>query len=171
MSLKLVNEIQLANMETKTTYKEIKSLAAVEKLSAILDSKFTIPFTSMRFGIDPIIGLVPVVGDVIGLALSSGIFFVILKNGVSRKVKILMALNIIVDAVLGAIPFVGSIFDFYYKANSRNIALLKKHYQEGKYQGSGNGIIFIILLSLAVVLAGVSYGLYKLVQWLYLLVA
>jgi len=154
-------------METKKPHKGIKSLALLDNLSSMLDSKFSIPNTNIRFGLDPIIGLIPVVGDVIGLAISSGMFFVILKNGVSRKVKIMMALNIIVDALLGAVPFIGSVFDFYFKANSRNIALLKKYYEEGKYEGSGNGIIFLILLTIVLILFGVSYGLYKFLQWIF----
>lgn len=154
-------------METQRSQKEIKSLTLLDNLSTLLDSKFSIPNTSIRFGLDPIIGLIPVVGDVIGLAISSGMFFVILKNGVSRKVKIMMALNIIIDALLGAVPFIGSVFDFYFKANSRNLALLKKYYEEGKYEGSGNGIIFLILLTIVLILLGVSYGLYKFLQWLF----
>ncbi len=154
-------------MERKTPHKEIKSLALLENFSSTMDSKFSIPNTTIRFGLDPIIGLIPIVGDVIGLAISSGMFFVILKNGVSRKVKIMMALNIIIDALLGAVPFLGSVFDFYFKANSRNLTLLKKYYEEGKYEGSGNGIIFLILLIIALVLLGVFYGLFKFLQWLF----
>ncbi|EOR96044.1 putative protein-transmembrane prediction [Arcticibacter svalbardensis MN12-7] len=75
------------------------------------------------------------------------------KSGVSRKVVILMILNILVDAVIGAIPFIGNIFDFYYKANTRNIKLLKEHYQEGKHEGGGTGVIIVILFFLVLILA------------------
>jgi hypothetical protein len=93
---------------------------------------------------------------------------VIAKNGgVSRKVLILMALNISVDALIGAIPIIGQVTDFYFKANTRNIKLLKEHYREGKHKGDGKGIIALILIVLFIFLAATIYLSYIALRWLF----
>jgi hypothetical protein len=89
------------------------------------------------------------------------------KHGVSRKVIILMMLNISIDAALGGIPILGNYFDFFYKANLKNVRLLKKHYSEGKYQGSGNEIIFFIALILILIIALIVFGLYQLFKFIF----
>lgn len=151
-------------------YKGKSELKWVENLSEIMDSKFTLPGTRFRFGLDPLLGLIPGLGDAISLAISTMLIYTMTKNGVSRKVVILMMINVTIDAVLGSIPILGNIFDFFYKANSKNINLLKKHYQEDKYQGSGTGILIFIALTFLVILLLVVYGLFKLFQFLISLV-
>lgn len=107
----------------------------------------------------------PVLGDISGLLLSSVILATMLKHGVSRKLAILMALNILIDTVIGAIPVLGNIFDFYYKSNARNMRLLKEHYEEGKHQGSGWALIIGIFLVLFAVLAGLVYLFFAIGEW------
>lgn len=138
----------------------------VERLARLLDNQFRFPGTNFRFGLDPILNLVPVLGDISGLLLSSVILATMLKHGVSRKLAIIMALNILVDTVIGAIPLIGNIFDFYYKSNARNMRLLREHYEEGKHQGSGWGLIICIFLVLFAVLAGLVYLFVKAGEWL-----
>lgn len=121
----------------------------VERIARLLDEQFTVPGTKFRFGLDPIINLLPIAGDAAGFVLSAALVLTMAKHGVSRKVLILMVLNVLIDGLIGAIPFVGQVFDFYYKANTRNINLLKQHYEEGKHQGSGNGILITIFIILA----------------------
>src|SRR5690606_34467336 len=123
----------------------------VERTSYLLDERFRIPGTRFRFGLDPILNLIPFAGDISGLILSAVLVFTMARHGVSRKVVILMTLNILIDFLIGAIPFIGQVFDFFYKANSRNISLLKKHYEEGRYQGSGSGILIGIFVFILVV--------------------
>lgn len=137
----------------------------VERLARLLDNQFKFPGTNFRFGLDPILNLVPVLGDISGLLLSSVILATMLKHGVSRKLAILMALNILIDTVIGAIPVLGNIFDFYYKSNARNMRLLKEHYEEGKHQGSGWGLIIGIFLVLFAVLAGLVYLFFAIGEW------
>jgi phosphoglycerol transferase MdoB-like AlkP superfamily enzyme len=88
------------------------------------------------------------------------------KYGVSRKVLLIMTLNIILDSTIGAIPIIGNIFDFAYKSNSRNIKLLKEHYEEGKHQGSAKGIIAWIAIILLLSLVLVVYVLWSVLSWL-----
>lgn len=93
----------------------------------MLDSKFTIPGTKIRFGLDPIIGLVPWLGD-----LTSPVFTGLLViEGARLKIpKIILArmvVNALVDALIGIIPFAGIVGDIFYRANNKNLALLEKH--------------------------------------------
>jgi hypothetical protein len=139
----------------------------VERVASIMDDKFRIPGTSFRFGLDPVLNLIPFAGDISGFVVSAALLYVMAKNGVSRKVLILMAVNISIDAAVGAIPLLGQISDFYIKANTRNIKLLKEHYNEGKHAGSGNGIIAILLIVLFVVMSAILYVSYLTLHWLF----
>lgn len=139
----------------------------VERIASVMDDKFKVPGTNFRFGLDPILNLIPFAGDVSGFVVSAALLYVMAKNGVSRKVLILMAINIAVDAVVGAIPVLGQISDFYIKANTRNIKLLKEHYREGKHTGSGNGIIVILLIVLLLIIGAALYISYLTLTWLF----
>jgi hypothetical protein len=140
----------------------------VERIASVMDDKFRIPGTNFRFGLDPILNLIPFAGDVSGFLVSAALLYVMAKNGVSRKVLILMAINISVDAAIGAIPLLGQISDFYIKANTRNIKLLKEHYQEGRHTGSGNGIIAILLIVLLIIISVILYLSYIALHWLFM---
>ncbi|WP_017731751.1 DUF4112 domain-containing protein [Nafulsella turpanensis] len=144
-----------------------KDLRWVEEISRLMDSKFRLPGTRFRFGLDPIIGLLPVVGDVVTLAISGGLVLYMIKYGASGKVIVLMLINLFLDATIGSIPIIGSIFDFFYKSNTRNINLLKKYYQEEKYQGSGIGIILLVAFILLAFIFLLLWGLWELLVWLW----
>lgn len=144
----------------------MEKLKAVEKLAKVLDNQFIFPGTKFRFGLDPVIGLIPLAGDITTFIVSSMLLRTIAKHGASNKVVVLMTLNILVDAVFGSIPIIGNIFDFFYKANQKNVRLLKEHYEEGKHQGSGKGILILIAFIFIVALAGVIFGVIKLYQYL-----
>lgn len=139
----------------------------VERIASVMDDKFKVPGTNFRFGLDPILNLIPFAGDLSGFVVSAALLYVMAKNGVSRKVLMLMAINIAVDAVVGAIPILGQISDFYIKANTRNIKLLKEHYREGKHTDSGNGIIVILLIVLLLVIGSALYVSYLTLTWLF----
>ncbi|MGV3502265.1 MAG: DUF4112 domain-containing protein [Adhaeribacter sp.] len=138
----------------------------VESISIFLDNQFRVPGTNFRFGLDPILSLIPFGGSAASFAISAGLVLTMVKHGVSRKVLILMVGNLVLDALVGSIPVLGNIFDFYFKANQRNVNLLKKHYQEGKYSGSGNGVLLAIALSLVLLLGLLIYGTWTLISWL-----
>lgn len=138
-----------------------------ERVASIMDDKFRFPGTNFRFGLDPVLNFIPFAGDVSGFVVAAALLYIIAKNGaVSRKVLILMTVNICVDAILGAIPLIGQITDFYFKANTRNIQLLKEHYQEGKHQGSGKGIIALLLIIMVIFLGSTIYLAYITLRWL-----
>ncbi|MCR6639144.1 MAG: DUF4112 domain-containing protein [Sporocytophaga sp.] len=145
---------------------EAPNLAWVEKISNFLDSKFRIPGTKLRFGWDPLIGLIPGIGDFAGFVVSAILMLYMTRYGASRKVVIIMSLNVLLDAMIGSIPFVGTLFDFGFKANKRNIELLKEHYYEGKHQGNGNGIVLTILIALICLFALLLFSIFKLVSFI-----
>ncbi|WP_345949847.1 DUF4112 domain-containing protein [Mucilaginibacter sp. PAMB04274] len=138
----------------------------VEGISRLLDDQFKIPGTNFRFGLDPIINLLPVAGDAAGFMVSAVLVLTMARHGVSRKVLILMLLNVLIDGLIGSIPLVGQIFDFYYKSNTRNIKLLKEHYVEGKHKGSGTGVVIVVLLILLVFMALFLYLSYLLLSFI-----
>lgn len=140
------------------------TLQVVEKIARLLDSRFVIPGTRIRFGLDPILSMFPILGDFITFLISGALIYIMHNHGASRKVVIKMMLNATFDAVLGTIPLVGSVFDVFYKANDRNVRLLKEHYFEGKHQGSGNGILLVIMLVCIIMVFAAFYGMYKLFQ-------
>lgn len=104
----------------------------MEDLARLLDSRFRFPGTERRFGLDGMLGLVPGVGDAAGLALSSGVIVQAIRSGARGATVGRMVLNVAVDAVVGAIPVLGSVFDFVFKANTRNVALLSDHIDDAQ---------------------------------------
>jgi hypothetical protein len=92
-----------------------------------LDAGFRIPGTSMRFGLDPILGLIPGAGDAAGAVLAGWILVEAVRLGASRATIVRIAANVALDAGLGAVPLIGDVFDFAWKANLRNVALLERH--------------------------------------------
>lgn len=103
------------------------SLARLEKLAFLLDSAFVIPGTGRRVGLDAVMGLVPVVGDFAGVVLSSYILYEARRLGVPRHVLGRMAMNVAFDGVVGLVPVAGDLFDAAFKANRRNVRLLRTH--------------------------------------------
>ena len=85
------------------------------------------PGTRIRFGFDPILGLVPGLGDAVGAVLAAWVLIEAFRMGASRATLLRMAGNVALDAGLGAIPVFGDLFDFAWKANLRNVALLERH--------------------------------------------
>ena len=136
----------------------------VEQIARLMDSRFTIPGTKIRFGIDPILSLLPVFGDLVTFIVSGMLIYTMRNHGASRNVAIKMILNATLDALIGAIPILGTVFDVFYRANDRNIKLLKEHYFEGKHQGSGNGLLALIAIIAIILVAGAFYGIYKIFE-------
>src|ERR1700754_3410740 len=100
----------------------LKKLALIAKL---MDAQFRIPGTDIRFGIDPLIGLIPGFGDFAGFVISACLLGMLAQNGASGFVLARMALNIVLDSVIGTIPILGDLFDLMFKANQRNLKLLE----------------------------------------------
>jgi hypothetical protein len=139
-------------------------LQSFERMANLLDSKFEIPGTGIRFGLDPLLSLMPVLGDLITLVISTMLIYTMHNHGASRKVVVKMMLNAGLDTIIGAIPLVGTVFDVFYRANERNVKLLREHYYEGKHQGSGTALLVMIFLIAILVTAAVVYGIWQLME-------
>jgi hypothetical protein len=96
-------------------------------MARLLDAAIQIPGTRFRFGLDPLIGLVPGIGDIIGAMFSTFIIFQAARLGAPRSTLVRMMANVAVDTLVGEIPLLGDLFDFGWKSNIRNVALLEQH--------------------------------------------
>lgn len=119
-------------------------LKTIEAVAKLLDSQFKIG--NFRFGLDPILNLIPFAGDTATALVSVFLVYTMRKYGASNKLIVRMLGNVAIDFVLGAIPLFGWVFDFYFKANDKNVKLLKEHYTEGKHGGSAKGIMILSLV-------------------------
>ncbi|MFG0319410.1 MAG: DUF4112 domain-containing protein [Planctomycetota bacterium JB042] len=102
-------------------------LERTRRLARLLDAEFRLPGTRFRFGLDPLLGLVPGVGDALSAALSGHTIWRASRLGVPGRVLRRMIRNVLVDLLLGAIPLVGDVLDFFVRANRKNLALLEAH--------------------------------------------
>ena len=91
---------------------------------------------------------------------SGALVLTMVRHGASGQLAARMLLNIAIDALVGAVPFVGDLFDVAFKANVKNVELLKEHYDEGKHSGSGWGIFLATFLALLVMGAGLAWLLF-----------
>ena len=106
------------------------SLQRLEQLAHVMDSAFLIPGTNRRVGIDAMIGLVPVIGDIAGMAIASYIVYEARRLGAPRWLVWRMMGNVAFDGAVGAVPLAGDLFDAAFKANRRNVRLLRKHLEK-----------------------------------------
>jgi hypothetical protein len=102
-------------------------LARARTLTRLLDSVARVPGTSFRFGLDPLLGIIPGLGDVTGAALSGYLVLLASRLGAPGRVIVRMLGNVVVDTVVGMMPVLGDLFDASWKANTRNLALLERH--------------------------------------------
>lgn len=147
--------------------KQEKTLFLLDKTAEILDNRFRIPLTNIRFGVDSIIGLFPYVGDFAGFAISGVLIIIMARNGASGMVALKMAGNILLDSAVGTVPILGDIFDFRHKANTRNVRLLQQHYGEGKHRGSALWAVLIVLAALAISIFVMIYIVWKVSGWIF----
>jgi hypothetical protein len=154
-------------MYVVTMTKKEEALKRIRILAELMDNRFRIPGTSVRFGLDPILSIIPVGGSLITYIIGGYLVIEMIIAGASGKVVIKMILNVILDAIIGAIPFVGFIPDIFYRANIRNYRLLEEHYSEGKHQGSGLGILLLIATIILVISGAFIYGVVALFQSLF----
>lgn len=99
----------------------------IEMMEAVLEGLFVLPGTNRRVGLDSLVGLIPVVGDLATAAMGAWIVWEARNLGMSKWQLTRMAANVGFDTVVGAIPFAGDIFDFFYKSNSKNLRIIRRH--------------------------------------------
>ncbi len=137
-------------------------LARLDALASLLDNRFRVPGTEIRFGLDGIIGLVPYVGDVAGFIVSGILMRIMIKRGAGPLLMMRMMGNFAFDAVMGVIPVAGDLFDFGYKANRRNVDLLKRYYADGQERPNAKWSLALLGILFFVLFAFLIWGIWKL---------
>jgi hypothetical protein len=116
-------------------------LARARTLTRMLDSAARIPGTGIRFGLDPLLGLIPGLGDVAGAALSGYLVLLAQRLGAPRAVVLRMLANVAADTVGGTVPVLGDMFDVAFKSSSRNLALLERTLQTPTDTKRASGLV------------------------------
>jgi Domain of unknown function (DUF4112) len=136
---------------------QVQRLDALRKVAQLLDSAFVVPGTSMRIGLDPIIGLVPGIGDLISPLFTAGILWQARELGIPKVVQLRMLFNVAIDTVVGLMPVLGDLFDFAWKANDMNMALLERHAHEEHRPTPGDWVFVVLMIVLLIVVAALPF--------------
>ena len=136
-----------------------RRLTALRSLKAWLDEAFRVPGTNLRFGWDPLIGLVPWVGDLLTALMSGAIVLQAHQMRIPRLVQLRMLGNVAIDLLAGAIPFLGDAADFFWKSNKKNFALLEQHAYEVRPASAGDWLFVSAILATILAVALVPLAL------------
>ena len=118
---------QVMGFELRTGTDPASVRQRLEAMEMLLERSFVIPGTQYRFGLDGIVGLVPVLGDIVTTAMGAYLVWEARNIGLPKWKLWRMAGNVGFDALLGAVPLVGDAADFLFRSNSRNLRIVKKH--------------------------------------------
>lgn len=137
-------------------------------LADLLDQRFTIPGTSIRIGLDPILGLIPGIGDVLANSVGSAILVIAAQLNVPKIVLVRMGVNVAANALIGAIPVFGDIFSIWFRSNAINAALLERYAGSGSRRAGIGDWLFVagILMSVVLILAATLAVIAWLLRWL-----
>ena len=104
-----------------------QSVARLEALARLMDAQFILPGTDFRFGLDPLVGLIPVVGDIVSGLISTYLIWEARRLGAPKWLIVRMMANTLFDTAVGSVPVVGDAFDALFRSNMKNMALLRRH--------------------------------------------
>ncbi|MGP1387106.1 MAG: DUF4112 domain-containing protein [Thainema sp.] len=133
-------------------------LERVRALSHLLDNAIAVPGTDYRFGVDPLIGLLPGGGDTVTGLISAYIIWEAALLGMPRSAMIRMVWNVLLEVIVGTIPFVGDFFDFAWKANARNVRLLEKHLANPRTSRRADRAFALVLIGLLLLIIVAAIG-------------
>ena len=136
---------------------QVQRLKALKHFSRLLDSAFVLPGTNIRIGLDPLLGLVPGFGDLASPLFAMAVLWQSRDLGIPRVVQLRMIFNVAIDALVGLLPLAGDLFDFAWKANDRNLALLERHAYEQRRPSAGDWLFVIGLMTLLLVIAAIPF--------------
>ena len=140
----------LGKNSDQTPHPNQSALDRIRTLTHVLDNAIVIPGTEIRFGLDPVLGLLPGGGDAIGSVMSVYIVAECLRLGLPKATLGRMLSNLLLDTVVGAVPMAGDLFDMGWKANSQNLKLLEAHLNDPAPQTAADRL-FIVLVALGLV--------------------
>ena len=159
----------IQNSPTNTSNKsQAASLRRLRRISHLLDNAIPIPGTKYRIGLDPILGLIPGGGDLVGSIFAGYVVFKSAQMGVPQETLLKMAANIVFDTVAGTVPVAGDLFDVAWKANVKNIELLDAHLGSPE-QGKKADWLFVaaLLLGLILIVGSVIFLSVMIFGWLF----
>jgi hypothetical protein len=139
---------------------ETDAVRLAKFLAELLDQRFTIPGTSIRIGLDPIISLIPGIGDLLANLTGSVILVIAAQLGVPKIVLVRMGINIAINTVIGAVPIFGDIVSIWFRSNVKNVDLLERSLGRQTKRASVNDWLFVIALivALLVLLVGIVFA-------------
>lgn len=126
------------------------------RLAWLLDNSIAIPGLRFRIGFDAILGLVPGLGDLLGVLLSSYIVREAARIGAPPSVLVRMAFNVAVEGIVGLVPVIGDLFDAVWKANQRNLALLDAHLEHPQRSTRSSRVFVAVLIAALILFIGVT---------------
>lgn len=146
------------------------SLTRLKALTRLLDSSIRLPIIGRRIGLDPIIGLIPGVGDALMLLPAGYIIFEAYRLGAPRRTLMRMIANVGIETLAGTVPFLGDLFDAAFKANTRNLYLLERHVgplgEKPLERPSRAGLTWFLIVLLLLCAAGIGFAVW-LGLWLF----
>lgn len=143
-------------MSTELADRPPREVGRARHVARLLDRSFRIPGTSIRFGLDPLLGLLPVGGDVIAALGAGYILYVAWRNGAPRALIGRMLANVAVDTVVGSVPVLGDVFDAGWQANARNMRMLEEWLgTEASRHPQSRVVLVALILALVLLLVGV----------------
>jgi hypothetical protein len=130
-------------------------LARAQRVARLWDGVIRVPGTPFSIGLDPLLGLIPGAGDAVAAGVTGWLVLEAARLGVPASTLVRMLTNVAIDALIGAIPVAGDVFDFAWKANLRNVALLERHVAEpAAARRAGRGWLFAVGAALTLLVAG-----------------
>ncbi len=125
----------------------LAKLNHLRRLSYLWDKSLSVPGTSFRVGLESLVGILPVGGDIVGMVLSTYILLQAVQLGLPKAVLVRMVLNIVLDGVVGSVPILGDLFDTAWKANTRNVNLLEAHLRSPQSSRNADRWFFFLLFA------------------------
>lgn len=127
----------------------MRTLTWLRAWADLLDSRFRVPGTEIRFGFDPILSLVPGLGELVSPAFTAALLAQGLYQGVPRVILVRMVFNALLDALIGAVPIIGTVADVFWRANRDNLTLLERHAQPGARPSRADHTFVFVVAALA----------------------
>jgi hypothetical protein len=128
-------------------------LVVLRQVARMLDSAFVVPGTTYRVGLDPILGLFPGIGDLVSPLFTIGLLWQARDLGLPRVVQLRMLFNVAIDTIVGMVPVFGDLFDFAWKSNDMNLALLERYAREERRALPGDWLFVALMIAGLLVLA------------------
>lgn len=138
----------------------VDQLRLARFLADLLDQRFTIPGTSIRIGLDPIIGLIPGIGDLVANLTGSLILILAARAGVPKIGLVRMGINVAVNTLLGAVPFVGDVLSIWFRSNLRNVELLQRYLGRPARRDVWSDWLLVVALLIALIALIAAVGFF-----------